>query len=90
MSGSSHVEAFKPNMYPSSTNVEIRALPMLHGKMLVADRKRVIIGSANLTEGGLHRNHEVCLLLDSDKIGEECAAVFFRFWEMATQFGTCQ
>ena len=85
MSGSSHVEAFKPNMYPSSTNVEIRALPMLHGKMLVADRKRVIIGSANLTEGGLHRNHEVCLLLDSDKIGEECAAVFFRFWEMATQ-----
>ena len=85
ISGTSHVEAFKPSMYPSSTKLEIRALPMLHGKMLVADRRRVIIGSANMTEGGLHRNHEVCLQLDSDKIGEECAAIFFRFWDMATQ-----
>ena len=84
-SGTSHVEAFKPSMYPSGTNVEIRALPMLHGKILVADRRRVIIGSANMTEGGLHRNHEVCILLDSDKIAQECAAVFFRFWEMATK-----
>lgn len=84
-SGTSHIEAFKPSMYPSSTNVEVRALPMLHGKMLVADRRRVIIGSANMTEGGLHRNHEVSLFLDSDKIGEECAGVFFRFWEKAIQ-----
>jgi PLD-like domain/HEAT repeats len=84
MSGASHIAAFKPATYPASTHIEIRALPMLHGKMLIADRQRVIIGSANMTEGGLHRNHEVCLLLDSLQIGQECAEVFFRFWAMAS------
>ena len=82
--GSSHVNAFKATLYPASTHLEIRALPMLHGKMLISDRKHVLIGSANLTEGGLHKNHEVSLLVESSELGCECAKVFFRYWNLAT------
>lgn len=84
LSGASHLEAFKRETYPSTAQVEFRALPMLHGKMLLADRKRVVIGSANMTDGGLYRNHEICLLFDSPGIGEECAEAFFKYWDMAT------
>ena len=82
--GTSHVDAFKSTLYPASTNLEIRALRMLHGKMLISDRKRVLIGSANLTEGGLHKNHEVSLLVESTELGCECTKVFFRYWDLAT------
>ena len=86
--GSSHVNAFKATLYPASTYLEIRALPMLHGKMLISDRNRVLIGSANLTEGGLHRNHEVSLLVESPELGSECAKVFFKYWDIATPLPT--
>ncbi len=82
--GSSHINAFKTSMYPSNTLLEIRALPMLHGKMLISDRKRLIVGSANMTEGGLHKNHEVSLLIDSPVLSNECVEVFYKYWNMAT------
>ena len=84
LSGSSHIEAFKNDNYPSTAHVEFRALPMLHAKMLVADRKRIIIGSANMTESGLMRNHEISIYLESETTGEQCADVFFKFWSMAS------
>jgi hypothetical protein len=83
LSGSSHILAFRENTYPGHVRVVFRALPMLHGKMLVADRQRVIVGSANLTEGGLYRNHEISLQGDSNDLGEACAQEFFRLWSAA-------
>jgi len=81
VTGASHVDAFRPQIYPPNARPDFRALPMLHGKMLLSDRKRVIIGSANMTDGGLYRNHEVCLLLDSSEIGQDCRM-------LSSSFGT--
>jgi phosphatidylserine/phosphatidylglycerophosphate/cardiolipin synthase-like enzyme len=36
----------------------------LHAKVLVCDRERAVLGSANYTWGGLVTNHEVGVLLD--------------------------
>lgn len=38
----------------------------LHAKVLVADRRRAVLGSANYSWGGLVANHEVGVLLDGD------------------------
>lgn len=84
LSGSSHIAAFLGETYPSGTDLRLRALPMLHAKMVIGDRSRVIVGSANMTESGLCRNHEVCLLLNSTEVAKECADVFFRFWEFGS------
>lgn len=84
LNGSSHIASFRKETYPSHHRVIFRALPMLHGKMLVADRQRVIIGSANLTDGGLYRNHELSLTVDSSDVGSACAQEFFRLWSIAS------
>lgn len=36
----------------------------LHAKVIVADRRRAVIGSANLTFGGMARNYEVGVMID--------------------------
>jgi phosphatidylserine/phosphatidylglycerophosphate/cardiolipin synthase-like enzyme len=38
----------------------------LHAKVIVADRKVAVMGSANLTWGGLVANHELALLVSGD------------------------
>ena len=38
----------------------------LHAKVLVTDRKAAVMGSANLTWGGLVANHELALLISGD------------------------
>lgn len=85
MKGTSHINSFRKNTYPGQHNVIFRALPMLHGKMLVSDRQRVILGSANLTDGGLYRNHELSLHFDSKALGDACAHEFFRLWSIASE-----
>lgn len=45
-------------------DVEQRGYGLLHAKVVVADRSRAIVGSANLTAGGLGINHEIALLVD--------------------------
>lgn len=85
LSGSSHIVSFRKETYPGHHRVIFRALPMLHGKMLVADRQSVILGSANLTDGGLYRNHEFSLHVDSREVGQACAQEFFRLWSIASE-----
>jgi phosphatidylserine/phosphatidylglycerophosphate/cardiolipin synthase-like enzyme len=36
----------------------------LHAKVLVADRRRAVLGSANFTWGGFVKNHELAVLLE--------------------------
>ena len=43
--------------------IEIRNNPILHGKVLIADDRRAIFGSSNLTSGGETRNIEINALL---------------------------
>ncbi|HPO12907.1 MAG TPA: phospholipase D-like domain-containing protein [Candidatus Hydrogenedentes bacterium] len=84
LSGASHIACFRATTYPSGIKLAVRALPMLHAKMLVSDRQRVIIGSANMTDGGIYRNHEICVMFESKQIGADCTKVFFESWEIAS------
>lgn len=47
----------------------------LHAKILVADRSRALIGSANLSYRGLIRNHELTLLVDGPPAGSVAACL---------------
>ncbi len=43
---------------------------LLHAKTIVVDRQRAVIGSANLTWGGLVRNYEIGVLLEGPEAWE--------------------
>lgn len=43
---------------------------LLHAKVVLADRERAVIGSANLTWGGLVGNHEVGVLIEGPEAWE--------------------
>lgn len=44
---------------------------VLHAKVLVSDRKRVITGSANPTFGGMVKNYEIGFLIEDESIAHE-------------------
>ena len=53
----------------SGDATEIRFLPSLHAKVYVADERRAIVTSGNLTDAGLHRNFEYGVeLSDRDSV----------------------
>jgi phosphatidylserine/phosphatidylglycerophosphate/cardiolipin synthase-like enzyme len=58
---------------------DVEALPdspsRMHGKVLVADRQRMLIGSANFTSGGLARNLEFGVLVDGSAADDVCRQV---------------
>lgn len=45
-------------------NTKVRFIPTLHAKVYIADCKRAIITSANMTDAGLHRNLEYGVEVD--------------------------
>jgi hypothetical protein len=51
-----------------AVSTTIRHLPGVHAKVYIADADFAIVGSANLTAGGLYRNFEYGLELRSDPI----------------------
>jgi hypothetical protein len=51
----------------------IRHLPRVHAKVFVADRKIAIVGSANLTEGGLRDNYEYSIKVKSPEVASRVA-----------------
>ncbi len=55
----------------------------LHAKSFVFDRKRVFIGSLNLDPRAVIHNTEIGVVITSDKIGMEMAAVFDAFTHQA-------
>jgi cardiolipin synthase len=40
----------------------------LHAKIVVVDRKRAVMGSANFSWGGMHANYEIGLLLQGEAV----------------------
>ncbi len=57
----------------SFPQARIHHLPKVHAKILVADRRVAIIGSVNLTQGGIKENYEYSLKLSSNEIAEQVA-----------------
>lgn len=54
--------------------VGIRSLPQLHAKVYVVDERKAIIGSANLTRGGLRENHEYGIAVSDTRLVAGIAA----------------
>lgn len=54
--------------YRHANILEFKGLKVeqLHAKVLVVDRKKALVGSANFTWGGLVTNHEIAVLLDGN------------------------
>ena len=48
----------------------------LHAKVYIADRRRVLLGSSNLSISGFERNFEMALLLEDPKFAAEILDVF--------------
>lgn len=42
----------------------------LHAKVIIADRERAMVGSANLSWHGLVTNHELCVMIDGQAVRE--------------------
>jgi hypothetical protein len=61
------------HMTRSFPRARITHLPRMHAKIMIADRADAIIGSANLTEGGIQDNYEYCINISSPKIASRIA-----------------
>lgn len=59
--GFQHVEIYA---YDGGENGE------LHAKVIIADREKAVIGSANLSWGGMVANHEVGVLVEGESVWE--------------------
>ncbi len=47
----------------------------LHAKLLIVDRRKALIGSANLTWSGMFSNHEVAVLIEGDQVWKLAAMI---------------
>jgi len=56
------------HLWDQAVSTSVRHLPGVHAKVYVADDDIAIVGSANLTSGGLYRNFEYGLELRADPI----------------------
>jgi hypothetical protein len=99
--GTSRVEATKPNIFMKlywpfgppfpSLYFDPRAVQpgqpcSMHAKMVIADRRFVLVGSANLTDRGLTRNIELGVKLDDVALAERIA----EHWMGAVAIGAFQ
>ena len=48
----------------------------MHAKLAIADRKRVFVSSANLTDYAMELNMEMGVLLEDAEIGEQISNLF--------------
>ena len=53
---------------------------MMHAKVMVADRKTVLVGSANLSISGMTKNYEMGLLVHNDEVAQQVEAILMRIW----------
>ncbi len=61
------------NLISSFRQARIYHLPRVHAKIVVADRAVAMIGSANLTEGGLEENYEYSIKVSSKEVATRIA-----------------
>ena len=47
----------------------------LHAKVVIADRRRAVIGSANLSWGGMVTNYEIGIMLEGDAVWKLAALI---------------
>lgn len=62
---------------------EIRGVKRLHAKLYLFGEDRAVITSANLTESGMERNHELGVVAKGDLLGIACGEYFDDMWDEA-------
>jgi cardiolipin synthase A/B len=67
--------------------IEIRELgrEILHGKVMLIDGERTIIGSANLDQRSFHRNYELNGIIDDVAFGRQIRRTFLKDFENSTR-----
>jgi phosphatidylserine/phosphatidylglycerophosphate/cardiolipin synthase-like enzyme len=55
---------------------------LTHSKMIIADGKRALVGSINLSDSALNLNREIAVVLEGEKVNE-LSAEFEKDWELA-------
>lgn len=53
---------------------------MMHARVMVADRKTVLVGSANLSISRMTKNYEMGLLVRNDEVAQQVEAILLRIW----------
>ena len=61
------------DLISSFRHVRMYHLPRVHAKIVVADRAVAMIGSANLTQGGLEENYEYSIKVSSNEVASRIA-----------------
>ncbi len=61
--------------------IESIEMEVLHAKILVSDERRSIVGSANLTIGGLIRNYELGIMIDDEAFANKIISLLRRLRE---------
>jgi len=72
------------NWYLQRHGVDVRAVKVsrgsMHSKFIVIDGKRVILGSANITNDADRRNHEFLILSDDSELVSKFMDKFEELW----------
>jgi hypothetical protein len=87
LAGSSDLNVFCPSHGQIGVNLHARALANLHAKFLISDDHGLILGSANLTEGGLYRNQEALIMSREPDLISAARSLFWEWWESAATVG---
>jgi hypothetical protein len=61
----------------------VRGVQRLHAKLYLFDGNHAIITSANMTESGLRKNHELGVVAEEGALPRRCVAYFDGLWEKA-------
>jgi hypothetical protein len=60
---------------------QVRGVQRLHAKLYLFDADHAIITSANMTVGGLRKNHELGVVAEGGALPRRCVAYFDGLWE---------
>lgn len=62
---------------------QVRGVQRLHAKLYLFGADHAVITSANLTEGGLRKNHELGVIAEGGALPRRCVGYFDGLWEKA-------
>ncbi len=73
--------------YGFAPDSEVRAQPMCHTKIVVVDRKKVLVGSQNMSDQGISVNRDASLLFDDAPLAAYYGSVFDFDWSTLASAG---
>lgn len=79
---------FKIKQILEDSGIEVRwaslEYKLTHSKFIIIDRKKILIGSINLSFSALEKNREAAVVVESEKV-KEVLEIFEEDWQKATE-----